>query len=175
MGLKKQKVTENNRVKLGKLHKTKHQKMNENFSQVVQRGNYAKHEHQLGFKQKFKEDLDEIEQRQQRKIARDRNASMAHQHNFMNHTSQDFGSQLGLSPAKASSQSPAIAVRDYGEVEQTLKQCELKIKKGFDNSMMMKQQKAQRAKDCQIAPNIEELRRRANEENNLAWEKYLLK
>ena len=56
-----------------------------------------------------------------------------------------------------------------------LEQCELKIKKGFDNSMMMKQQKAQRAKECQIAPNIEELRRKANEENTLAWEKYLLK
>jgi hypothetical protein len=40
---------------------------------------------------------------------------------------------------------------------------------------MRKQQVAQRAKECQIAPNIEELRRKAHEENTQAWEKYLLK
>ena len=43
-------------MKLEKLHKTKHQSMNANFKQVVQRANFAKNEHQFASIQKYKED-----------------------------------------------------------------------------------------------------------------------
>ena len=98
---------------------------------------------------------------------------MAHQNNFS--STMEFASSSFTPNNKAASLSPAIAVKDFGDVGQQLKLCELKIKKGFDNSIMRKQQVAQRAKECQIAPNIEELRRKAHEENTQAWEKYLLK
>ena len=80
--IKKQKLTERNKLKLEKLRKSKHDRINQTFGQVVRRNQIAKKEFNNMFDEKYHNDLQEIEMRERKKKEKDRNASVQHQNTF---------------------------------------------------------------------------------------------
>ncbi len=68
------------------------------------------------------------------------------------------------------------SIENLVEAEEQLRSLEGKMKRGYDNFMHHKQAKSQRVRDYfKRVPDLDELKKRFEEENKGQWEKFLVK